>query len=193
MLRRVNTASWSAFRLSPSKREPPPVLGQNSFESERHHGHVSFKLCAHRVRKVGWEALESSYAVLQTAAIPSQLPAQILLGRFFDRQESTKKARCRYDTGPLCSSKSRPSVISAYFRWRAHSRAVHSPVGQMRTSTATPSAISVLSLILNASFRSPLPLLYPIKGSMFRCSIYKSVSSVIGSYKIQKKFPIRCS
>ena len=52
-------------------------------------------LCAHRVRKVGREALESSSAVLQTAAIPSQLPA---LGSGLS---STKKARCRCDTG-LC-------------------------------------------------------------------------------------------
>ena len=34
-------------------------------------------LCAYAEREVGREALESSSAVLQTAARPSQLPAQI--------------------------------------------------------------------------------------------------------------------
>ena len=61
----------------------------------------------------------------------------------FDRQEPKKKARRRYDTGPCGSSKSRPSVINAYFHWRAHSRADHSPLGQMICGTAGPSAISV--------------------------------------------------
>ena len=36
-------------------------------------------LCAYAEREVGREALESSYAVLQTAAIPSQLPAHVVV------------------------------------------------------------------------------------------------------------------
>ena len=37
-------------------------------------------LCAYVPRRVGREALESSSAVLQTAAKPSQLPAHVLVG-----------------------------------------------------------------------------------------------------------------
>jgi len=63
-----------------------------------------------------------------------------------------------------------PSVIIAYiFRSRARSFAVHSPVGQM-LCTAAPSAISVWSLVLSASFESPLALLYPMPGQKFRFS-----------------------
>lgn len=36
-------------------------------------------LCAYAEREVGREALESSSAVLQTAARPSQLPAQVVV------------------------------------------------------------------------------------------------------------------
>ena len=46
-------------------------------------------LCAYAEREVGREALESSSAVLQTAARPSQLPAQVVV------VEARKKARCR--------------------------------------------------------------------------------------------------
>ena len=56
--------------------EPPPPLYQNDMLPLHH-----------RAAKVGREALESSSAVLQTAAKPSQLPTQ------------RKKARCLGDTG----------------------------------------------------------------------------------------------
>ena len=36
------------------------------------------ELLASQFSKVGWEALESSSAVLQTAAKPSQLPTRVL-------------------------------------------------------------------------------------------------------------------
>jgi hypothetical protein len=48
---------------------------------------------------VGREALESSSAVLQTAAIPSQLPAQATRGVGADARPQ-KKARRRSDAGP---------------------------------------------------------------------------------------------
>ncbi len=46
-------------------------------------------LCAYAEREVGREELESSSAVLQTAARPSQLPAQVVV------MEARKKARRR--------------------------------------------------------------------------------------------------
>ncbi len=54
---------------------------------------------------VGWEALESSSAVLQTTAKPSQLPAQIALRWEFalsndPKIKARKKARCLRDTEP---------------------------------------------------------------------------------------------
>ena len=52
-------------------------------------------LCAHRVRKVGREVLESSSADFQSAANPSQLPTHDR-GRHRGQNE---KARCRGDTG----------------------------------------------------------------------------------------------
>ena len=45
-------------------------------------------------RKVGREALESSSAALQAAAIPSQLPAQVF-------QSGHEKTRCRFVTPGL--------------------------------------------------------------------------------------------
>ena len=88
------------------------------------------KVCAHRERRVGREALESSSAVLQTAARPSQLPAreQLTVGGVSDADsfttsrcgdttslrgqrplphrflQPTKKARRRVDAGPRGSS-----------------------------------------------------------------------------------------
>jgi hypothetical protein len=55
-------------------------------------------VCAHRERKVGREALESSLPDLQSGALPSKLPAQ----RTGFANE--KKARRRYDTGPFWPS-----------------------------------------------------------------------------------------
>jgi hypothetical protein len=60
---------------------PPRRLERAASCTDRRTGRVVCccsrgELCAHRVRRVGREALESSSAVLQTAARPSQLPAQ---------------------------------------------------------------------------------------------------------------------
>lgn len=56
---------------------------------------------------------------------------KFVLGTVSLIERSQQKARRRYDTGPCGSSKSRPGVINAHYRWRAHIWAVHSPVGQM--------------------------------------------------------------
>ena len=45
-----------------------------------------FFVCAHGERRVGREALESSSAVLQTAARPSQLPTRDGIGRECDER-----------------------------------------------------------------------------------------------------------
>jgi hypothetical protein len=59
-------------------------------------------VCAHAERKVGREALESSIPDLQSGALPSKLPAQILLpGRpLRSAGKPKKKARRLSDTGP---------------------------------------------------------------------------------------------
>ena len=71
--------------------------------------HVADSVGAYFLRSlchvVGWEALESSSAVLQTTAKPSQLPAQIaLLGELTfsidPKIKARKKARCLRDTEP---------------------------------------------------------------------------------------------
>ena len=100
--------------------------------------------CAHRVRKVGREALESSSAVLQTAAIPSQLPAQIRFGSASSIGRSQKKGpRVALTPGLVAHQRVGPSVISAIVRWGARTPNHHSPDWQMRSSTAWPPAISV--------------------------------------------------
>ena len=106
-----------------------------------------------------------------------------------------KKARCRSDTGPFASSKSRPSVISAYFRRRALHRVVHLPTRQMRYVPETnlsavslrPAATETRRLVLNASFQSPLSQRSPNHGAMLCGSVYKSTKSAVGSCKILKK------
>ena len=69
-------------------------------------------------RKVGREALESSSAALQTAAIPSQLPAQVV--SIWTRKNPMPFLRHRVWLSPWF----RPSVTSANV-----ARAAYSPVG----------------------------------------------------------------
>ena len=70
------------------------LLGRVSC-SDRRTGHV-VSLRARTFHAVDWEALESSSPGLQPGARPSQLPVRLVV-----LDESTKKARCRDDTG-LC-------------------------------------------------------------------------------------------
>src|SRR5688572_21280065 len=104
---------------------------------------LCFPVGAHRVRKVGREALESSSAVLQTAAKPSQLPARDQgLGALATRPR--KKARRRVDAGPWwLFQRVRPSVIGAFYRWWAHNRAVRSPLGQTASRRYSPRAVKI--------------------------------------------------
>ena len=74
-------------------------------------------LCALVERKVGREALESSYAVLQTAAIPSQLPAQVV--SMWARKNPMSFVTPGFDD----LKKNRSSVTSANM-----ARAAYSPV-----------------------------------------------------------------
>ncbi len=71
----------------PEERYPAPI-------DER----AVLSCCCVRAPYTQWahEALESSSPALQAGARPSQLPVRVLL-----LDESTKKARCRWDTG-LC-------------------------------------------------------------------------------------------
>ena len=116
----------SSFTNRPCKypvRESNPYrrLEGPASSTVRRTGHVG----AQNVPQVDREALESSSAVLQTAAIPSQLPIQILyLGRLAfggkclpevemtvegeSRSKETKKARCRCDTGLWSAS---PNIV----------------------------------------------------------------------------------
>lgn len=74
---------------------------------------------------MGWEALESSSAVLQTTAKPSQLPAQIALRWEFafsidSKIKARKKARCLRDTEPsklkAIAKRVSPSGLKALIR-----------------------------------------------------------------------------
>ena len=64
--------------------------------ADRRTGRVVLLLYARTFHAVDWEALESSSPALQAGARPSQLPVRVV-----SLDESTKKARCRDDTG-LC-------------------------------------------------------------------------------------------
>ena len=110
-------------------------------------------VCAHRERKVGREALESSIPDLQSGALPSKLPAQVFRsGRPLRSAGANEKGLAsRVTPGLMALQRVRPSVKVAYFyRWRARIPAVHSPVGQMIYRTRTPRAISV-GLVSNES------------------------------------------
>jgi hypothetical protein len=100
-------------------------------------------LCAHRVRKVGREALESSSAVLQTAAIPSQLPAQIVVESASSIGRSQRKRPdVAVTPGLVAHQRERPSVNSAFVHWGARSPSRHSPDWQIGSSMDWPPAIS---------------------------------------------------
>ena len=84
------TCKQPVWELNPSLRLERAVSC-----SDRRTGHV-VSLCARTFHAVDWEALESSSPGLQPGARPSQLPVRLVV-----LDESTKKARCRDDTG-LC-------------------------------------------------------------------------------------------
>jgi hypothetical protein len=88
---------WPVWESNPSLRLERAV----SF-ADRRTGRFVFCLRAHQQRKAGREALESSIPDLQSGALPSKLPAQILLpGRPLRPAGKPKeKARRLSDTGP---------------------------------------------------------------------------------------------
>jgi hypothetical protein len=110
---------------------PPRRLERAASCTDRRTGRVVCccsrgELCAHRVRRVGREALESSSAVLQTAAKPSQLPARTW-SRVRRRRASQQKRPGVFDAGPCGSLKRvRPSVTRTFHC----SRARNSPAGR---------------------------------------------------------------
>ncbi len=85
-------------------------------------------LCAYAEREVGREALESSYAVLQTAAIPSQLPAHVVVSAR-SCGKCTKKPDALRHRVVVDSMQDRPSVTSA-----KASRAAYSPIDNRQTA-----------------------------------------------------------
>ena len=74
---------------------------------------ASFNNGSHPERKVGWEALESSSAVLQTAARPSQLPAQLFWARDAQRARPRNRPGVALTPGLCLFHRVGPSVISA--------------------------------------------------------------------------------
>ena len=94
---RLRYVLMSAARMGIEPISPPCrvcFLGEYPAPIRRTSHVVS--LCARTVHAVDWEALESSSPGLQPGARPSQLPVRLVV-----LDESTKKARCRDDTG-LC-------------------------------------------------------------------------------------------
>ena len=88
--------------MRPVGFEPRAPIGQRPLDER---GMVTF--CAYAEREVGREALESSSAVLQTAARPSQLPAQVVV------VEARKRPDVARDTGPCLKASGKTCVTSA--------------------------------------------------------------------------------